>query len=851
MQKLAKRYDPGTSEPRWEQFWQENGVYHFEKGSEAPVYSIDTPPPTVSGHLHLGHVYSYSHVDFIARFWRMRGYNVFYPMGFDDNGLPTDRLVERWEGIRATDVGRAAFIERCIAVSEREEVHYRDLWTRLGLSIDWRYGYRTIDARSRRLAQWSFIDLYRKGLLYRKEAPAIWCPECGISIAQADLEDLERESVFHTVAFTTDTGGVLEIATTRPELLPACVAVFVHPEDDRYRGLVGQKVRAPLFRQWAPVLADPGVDPQKGTGAVMCCTFGDTADVAWWHTHELPLRIAIDRSGRLTRLAGEFAGLSVTDARREIVAALQEAGLHLGERPVAQSVRIHERCDTPVEYVVAPQWFIKVLEFKDDFLAAGAQVHWRPAHMENRFREWVENLNWDWCISRQRYFGVTFPVWYCASCGAVMLADEEALPVDPTTRSPARPCACGSTEFYPEMDTLDTWATSSLTPQIVGQMFDDPELYAQVFPFSLRPQAHEIIRTWAFYTIVKSHHHFASLPWTDAAISGWGLAPEGAGKISKSRGGGPAAPLEMIEKYSADAVRYWTSSTGFGKDALISEEKIQMGAKLVTKLWNVARFAERFLGGYEPPDTAPALSAADGWILSKIQGLIARVTAAFEAYDYASARHDVDDFFWHTLADNYLEMAKLRLYAGDPGARFTLHAVVWVVLKLFAPFFPHVTEEIYQALYAEWEGAISIHRAAWPEVSGPAAGPETEAFGEALVAIAGAVRRFKSEQALALGAEIEQLAVVSGDVDFNARIASAVEDLKSITRARTVAVSAKLPEGAALILDEATFQVAVFAAAMPDELEENATAEEESATVAEEDADSTSEKENHTSEKGE
>jgi len=789
---LPKQYHPQTAEPKWEAFWQEHGVYHFDPHSDAPVYSIDTPPPTVSGHLHLGHVYSYSHTDFMARFFRMNGYNVFYPMGFDDNGLPTERLVEKWEGIRVAEVGREAFIARCLAVSERAEADYRALWLRLGLSIYWRYSYRTIDDRSRRASQASFLDLYRKGLVYRQEAPAIWCQECRTSIAQAELNDLERESTFHTLAFALENGATLEIATTRPELLPACVAVFVHPDDGRFAALVGQRARVPLFGQWVPILADPGADPEKGTGAVMCCTFGDTADVAWWKTHRLPLRVVLDRAGRLTGLAGEFAGLPALEARARIVEALRAAGLHRGARSITQTVRVHERCDTPVEYVVMEQWFARVLDFKAELLAAGAQVKWHPPYMEARFREWVEGLAWDWCLSRQRTFGVTFPVWYCDACGAVMVADEDELPVDPTTRGPARPCACGGTAFTPETDVMDTWGTSSLTPQIVGQLLDDPALYAQVFPFSLRPQAHEIIRTWAFYTIVKSWHHFRAIPWRDAAISGWGLAPEGAGKISKSRGGGPMSPQEMLENFGADAVRYWTSSAGFGRDSVIDVQKIEMGAKLVTKLWNVARFAERFIA--PDPDheasgccVTSCLSPADRWILAGAQRLIRRATEAFLVYDYAAAKHETDAFFWRDFADNYLEMAKLRLYAGDPAARGTLHAVLLVLLKLFAPFFPHITEEIYQGLFVAAEGALSIHCSAWPRPDARFDDATALVVGEALVEIATTVRRYKSERGLSLGAELTELRITA-DAALAAQLAAAEEDLRSITRAKGVVV---------------------------------------------------------------
>ncbi len=611
---------------------------------------------------------------------------------------------------------------------------------------------------------------------------------------------------------------MLEIATTRPELLPACVAVFVHPDDARYAGLVGKQVRVPYFDQWVPVLTDPGADPEKGTGAVMCCTFGDAADVAWWYTHKLPLRVALDRAGRMTDLAGAFAGLPSREARRRIVEALAERGLLLGQSPVAQSVRVHERCDTPVEYIVTPQWFVRVLDFKDELLASGANVRWHPDHMETRFREWVENLNWDWCISRQRYYGVTFPVWYCDACGAVILAEEDDLPVDPTTRGPFHPCACGGTSFTPETDVMDTWATSSLSPQIVGQRLTNPALYAKVYPFSLRPQAHEIIRTWAFYTIVKSHHHFGATPWTAAAISGWGLAPEGTGKISKSRGGGPMPPMEMLDQYSADAVRYWTSSTGFGKDSIISEEKIQIGAKLITKLWNVARFAERFLPSLASPPpggTGGGLTPADRWILARTQRLIRRVTDLFRGYDYAAAKSEIEAFFWRDLADNYLEMAKLRLYnedaaREDTGAAFTVDLVLLATLKLFAPFLPHVTEVIYRALFAERDGAVSIHVSRWPQPDARFEDADAEALGETLVEIATAVRRYKSERGLSLGAEIGPLHLAVRDAALAEQCRAATQDLMSVTRAQRVEVVDAL-DGEGIILLDDEIQVALEA----------------------------------------
>lgn len=791
---LSKRYEPGSAEPALRAFWQHAGIYHFQRDDQRPVYAIDTPPPTVSGHLHLGHTYSYSHTDFMARFWRMNGYNVFYPMGYDDNGLPTERLVEKREGITAAQVGRAVFIEKCLAVSEEAERDYQELWQRLGLSIDWRYSYRTIDAQARKTSQWSFLDLYKKGLAYRREAPTIWCPECRTAIAQAELNDLERTSEFVTLAFTLENGGILPIATTRPELLPACVAVFVHPDDARYAGLIGSRVRVPLLGFSVPLLADHKADPAKGTGAVMCCTFGDVTDVEWWYTHQLPLKLIIGRDGRMTEAAGDLAGLSTRDARKQIVARLEAGALLRGREWVEQSVRVHERCDTPVEYLVAQQWFIRVLDFKPQLLALGEQITWQPAHMRARYHEWVENLGWDWCISRQRYFGVTFPLWYCRACGTVLLADEEQLPIDPTVQQPGRACQCGGTDFVPEEDVMDTWATSSMSPQIVGRWFAERDLYEQVAPFALRSQAHEIIRTWAFYTIVKSFHHFGTLPWRNVAISGWGLAGAGQEKISKSRGGGPIAPLAMIERYSADAVRYWASSTGFGKDAVISEEKIKNGAKLITKLWNVARFSERFLADYQPVQEAYKLTPTDSWLLARLASLIERVSSLMRAYEYATAKSESEVFFWRDLTDNYLEMCKERLYgAAGPlreGARYTLYHALLTMLKLFAPFMPYVTEEIYRGLFARAGEPISLHLTSWPEADPAWKSSQAEATGELLLTVATAVRRYKSEAGISLGSELTRLLISTQDVHQAVLLEAAGRDILSVTRARELRVGA-------------------------------------------------------------
>ena len=738
----------------------------------------------------MGHVYSYTHADVIARFRRMSGYNVFYPMGYDDNGLPTERLVEQTFGIRATDVGRKAFVEKCLEASKGMEASYEELWRRLGLSIDWRYTYRTIDRSSQRAAQYSFIDLYRNGLAYRRKSPAIWCPECHTTIAQAELSDLDRETEFATLDFRLENGSSLPIATTRPELLPACVAVFVNPDDERFESIVGMRVRVPLFQQLVPVMADPDADPTKGSGAVMCCTFGDTADVKWWHTHDLPLVEVVAKDGRLSNEAGDFAGLTLSEARSRIKETLRKQGLLLHSTVVTQSVRVHERCDTPVEYILTPQWFIRVLDFKEELINAGKRITWNPAHMEVRYREWVQNLHWDWCISRQRYFGVPFPVWYCETCGETAVADEDALPVDPADQGPVAPCSCGSTSFYPESDVMDTWVTSSLTPQIAGRWLEDPDLYHRVVPMSLRPQAHEIIRTWAFYTIVKSYHHFGTLPWHDVAISGWGLAPEGTGKISKSRGGGPAAPLDMIDKFSADAVRYWATSSGLGKDSIINEEKIGTGARLVTKLWNIALFSSRFLTDGRPPTKPRKLSPTDDWILNKSHTLVQHVTELLRRYDFATAKGEIEAFLWSDLADNYLEMSKSRLYEGgreeQARAVYALHHVLLTTIKLLAPFLPYITEEIYQTLFRRSESSGSIHTSVWPSVGREPKDAAADATGDMIVELARAVRRFKTMRQLRMGARLARLQVIPGNPALDELLQEATVDIRSVTRADRV-----------------------------------------------------------------
>ncbi|HEU4323713.1 MAG TPA: valine--tRNA ligase [Roseiflexaceae bacterium] len=785
---FPQRYDPAEAERRWQETWARDGIYEFAPDDDRPIFAIDTPPPTVSGEIHIGHVYSYVQAEAMARFWRMQGFNVYYPFGFDDNGLPTERYVERTRGLRARDVGREAFISACLDVSREVEDRFEAFWKSLGMSVDWRLRYSTIDAQARRTSQWSFLDLYRCGLVYRTQAPNPWCVECQTAIAQAEMDDAERRTTFYTLSFGLDgADATLPIATTRPELLPACVAVFVHPDDGRFAGLVGQQATTPLFGRRVPILADPAVDPQKGSGAVMCCTFGDATDVAWWRAHSLPLIPLVTRQGRLGEEGGPYAGQTLAEARASILADLRAAGLISAERPAEQSIRVHERCGTPLEILETRQWFIRVLDAKEALLEAGRRISWHPAHMQTRYEHWVTNLSWDWCISRQRFFGVPFPLWHCDACGAVVLAEQHQLPIDPSSAAPPHPCACGNADLRPEEDVMDTWATSSVSPQIAGQMLADPQLFGRLFPMQLRPQAHDIIRTWAFSTIVKSHYHFGTIPWETLMISGHGLDASGH-SIHKSKGNSPIAPGALIGRYGADAVRYWACGGSVGADQPLNEEAMKQGGRLVTKLWNAARFVAGQLDGFDPAAPAPALLPTDRALLSWLQRLILRATERMRAYDYAGARDAAERFFWGTFCDYYLELVKSRLYDGTGdqrrAAQYTLYHALHTVLKLLAPILPHITEEIYQRLFAS--GGGSIHRAAWPVADEALLDPEGERTGAALLELTDHIRRFKTARGMGLGTALARLTLSPADATLRRALEQAAPDLRSITRAQAI-----------------------------------------------------------------
>ncbi len=654
-------FDPAEAEPRIQSAWESAGLYRFDPADPRPIFAVDTPPPTVSGEIHIGHVYSYVQAEALIRFWRMQGRQIFYPFGFDDNGLPTERFVERSRGITAREVGRAAFVEACLATSAEVEQRFEQFWRRLGMSVDWRHRYSTIDPASRRTAQWSFLDLSRQGRIYRAQAPTPWCTTCETAVAQAEMEDAERDTTI-------------------------------------------------------------------------------------------------------------------------------------------QSVRVHERCGTPLEILETRQWFVRLLDAKHELLAAGRRLDWRPAHMQTRYESWVNGLSYDWCISRQRVFGVPFPAWHCQSCGATILAEETQLPVDPQRDPPPHACACGASDLRPDDEVMDTWFTSSLSPQIAAHMLADPGLYGRLFPMDLRPQAHDIIRTWTFYTIVKSLFHFGELPWRTVMLSGHALDPTGR-KLSKSKGNAPVTPMALIERYGADAVRYWACRAGLGADQPLSEDTMRQGRRLVTKLWNAARFTAAQLGDQPPPADARPSAPADRWLLAALQRTIEEATAHWRAYEYAAGLEAAERFFWGAFCDQYLELVKGRLYDGaGPGresARLTIALAFESILKLLAPVMPHVTEELYALLFP---GRPSLHTAPWPTPDPSLRDPAAEATGAALVAITGAVRRHKTAQGRSLGAPLGGITIGCADPELRASLAAAAPDIASVTRAADIAWTAVAPDEAELLL---------------------------------------------------
>ncbi|SMH29882.1 valine--tRNA ligase [Azospirillum agricola] len=796
---LADKYDFKVAEADCQESWKRLNTYAWDAAApKSESYIIDTPPPTVSGYLHMGHIYSYTQTDLTARYMRMAGRNVFYPIGFDDNGLPTERLVEATRKIRATDMSREEFVAICHEVVQQSEEDFRKLFRSIGLSVDWAQEYQTISPTSMKLSQMSALDLFKKGHLYRTWQPTLWDPVDRTALAQAEVVDKEVASSMWELAFGLEGGGEVVIATTRPELLGACCALFIHPDHPKAAGLLGRNAISPLFQVPVPILADERADPEKGTGIVMCCTFGDTTDIEWWREHKLPTRVILDKNGRLTGLeriggsadwpsldrdsaqaaAAELTGLKVNAARTKTIELLTARDVVRGSTAVNRMVPSAERSGAPLEILVTPQWFVRVLDKKDDLLKIGSEIAWYPPYMQVRYDRWVENLKWDWCISRQRYFGVPFPFWYSkrpGEEGKVLFADVADLPVNPLTDLPRGYTA---DEVEPDPDVMDTWATSSVSPQLnsraVAPGFEvDSERHDKLFPADMRPQAHEIIRTWAFYTIVKSYLHEGKAPWKDITISGWCLAQDRS-KMSKSKGN-VVTPDSLLERYGADVVRYWTATSRLGLDTALSEDVLKVGKRLTTKLWNATRFVSMQLKDFDGAPSTPKedvakgiiVSPVDQWILTRLSEVVRGSGELFGKYEYADALHLIERFFWNDFCDNYLELSKGRAYsdvgneAEHRSAQYTLWHCLETMLRLFAPTLPYMTETLYQGLFPGRSSSIH-NRGNWPKADDQFASASAELAGEACVGILAAVRKAKSDRQVSLKTPLAWLRVAPG-----------------------------------------------------------------------------------------
>ena len=760
---LPKNYDPKTSEPKWLEFWEKEKVYSFDPKSKAEIYSIDTPPPTVSGKMHIGHSFSYSQQDFIVRFQRMLGKNIFYPFGTDDNGLATIRMVEKLKNVKGVQMGRKEFIDLCLKTLEeiRDDVVYD--WKRIGVSADFSIFYTTIDGHCQKISQKSFLDLHKIGRIYRKRAPFVWCPECQTAIAQVEMKDSERDSRMVYMKFDTTLSEQITIATTRPELLPACVAIHIHPDDKRFKKFIGAKAKIPFTSREVKIEANKDVDMDFGSGIVYHCTYGDMDDVKWMEEYKIePIEI-MNKDGTLNEKAGRFKGLHVKKARGEVIKALEEEKRIEKIEPIHHVVNVHERCDTDIEILTTEQWFIKYLDLKEDFIKYGRKIKWYPEHMRVRYENWIQGLKWDWNVSRQRHFGVPIPVWYCKKCDEPVFADENQLPVDPLADKPLHKCKCGSNEFIGEKDVLDTWATSSLTPNIAIELFKDKGLQKKLHPMSLRPQAHDIITFWLFNTVVKSYFHHKDVPWDNVMISGWALDPHGK-KMSKSKGN-VVDPRETISKYSADALRFWAAGSKLGDDLPFQDKDLVTGGKFITKIWNASKFAFMHLEDYDFEKPAE-LEPLDRWILSKLSRIVQDSTENMMNYEYSHTKLGTETFFWHTFCDNYLELVKDRLYNHEMrgkeaklSAQYGLYHSLLTIIKLMAPIMPFITEELYQLYFKNHEHAKSVHLTKWPSLD--MIDEHAEHVGDFVVAVVEFVRKEKTSKQLSLKAPVKKLTIKS------------------------------------------------------------------------------------------
>ena len=776
VQILSKRYNAKEIEKKWQMKWVDEEVYKFNPDSNREVYSIDTPPPFTSGTLHMGHIYNHVWIDVVARYRRMRGYNVYFPQGFDCHGLPTELKVENELGVRKEN--REEFLKKCKEWTESAIKRMKEQFDSIGYSTDWNYTYRTMDDSYKKLVQKTLLEFYKKNLLYREKHPIFWCPRCETALAKAEVGHIEKEGRLYYIELPVDSDKIT-IATTRPEMMPACVAVFVHPEDNRYNKFIGRKATLPIFDRKIPIIADKDVDMEFGTGAVYLCTFGDEQDIEWQKRYNLPVIELIDKKGRLTEKAGKYEGMSIEDARIRIGEDLMEIGSIRRVEEIRHQVTSHtERgsCKAPIELILLEQWFINVKDFLKEIINVAKKMNWYPEYMLQRLVDWSETMNWDWIISRQRVFGTPIPFWTC-SCGEIIPAMEKELPIDP--RGTERKCPKCGKMAHGENDVCDCWVDSSVTPLVISRWSEDEKFFKKTYPSSLRPQGYEIIRTWAFYTIYRCLILTDRGCFNDLLINGMVAGPDGR-KMSKSLGN-VIEPEKPLRRYSADTIRQWAAGGTPGDDYPFSWDECEHSQRFLTKLWNVARFIENHLSDFEyDKNRNYELRDVDRWILTKLNRLINLCTEDMDNYRFNVPLDQIRNFVWHELADNYLEMVKHRLYKPEiygvksrTAAQYTLRKIMSALIRLLSPFTPHACDELWENLFKRGYASASE----WPNMDEEVIDSEAEEVGELLREIIAEIRKYKTENRLHLGYELNEV-----DIRINPELWDKIERVEEDIR---------------------------------------------------------------------
>ena len=807
MKPLPKKIDFLAIERRWQDKWEEWGIYHFDWNDRSkPTFSIDTPPPYPSGEFHMGNVLNWTYFDIIARYKRMCGFNVFFPQGWDCHGLQIERRTEKEYGISRSDTPTAEFIDFC----KKFVGNYIDVMKtaikQLGCSNDWTTEYRTMDPDYWRRTQLSFILLYKKDFFYQGTHPVNWCPSCETAIADAEVKYETRQGSLNHIKFPLEKSGFLTIATTRPELIPACVAVAINPEDERYKKHLGEEIHVPTTNRTVKIITDEMVDPEFGTGVVMICTYGDKADVKTVAKHKLPKITILTQDGRLNPEAGKYGGLSVKEAKKSMVEDLKKQNLLVKVVPIQQEIGLCDRCDTPIEILETKQWFMKSRILTDRVEKIANSLTWFPDYMKTRLIDWAKSLDWDWVVSRQRVFGTPIPVWYCEKCNDVILADESWPPIDPKLEDPKiEKCpSCGHEKFIPERDVFDTWMDSSITCAVhAGWPDGSDEEWRRLFPADLHPSGTDIIRTWAYYLMIRHLALFDETPYKACLINGMVLGDDGR-KMSKSLGN-YVGTSEVFEKFGADTSRQWAAGGGItGSDIPFRWPDIEYAWRFQIKLWNASRFVSLLLEDYKPA-TVPELTPLDSWLLAKMDRVTFRVAEALESCQFNRAVEEIRNFAWHDLCDNYIEAVKHRLYRGEiygeekrKAAQYTLYSALFRVLQLFAPIAPHITEEIYQTMFAEDMNWRSLHLSQWPEVDERGIDEVAIERGDLLIAVIGEIRREKARKRLPLNSAVKELTVYAGTKGNAETLLGSSEDVMGTCKVEKINILAAEGEGVAV-----------------------------------------------------